>query len=316
MPWQRSPPQAGCRPARPGLPHAGQPRRFETTDEEPPLFGQWFLVVRSAGSIFCPSFCWCTGWRLGRAQFSGAVPGVGGQFFSHPGHGRHPAAPAATHFPASQYSAQRQLVVLPQVRQFPQQCQRRAHRPRRRSPELGENSATHQHLLFHLREADLHHRRVPGREQAAALVPGFFALHHALSQAFTLTFRAISTWPWVWAASRASRFPKNSNSPYVARSITEFWQRWRITLGRWMRDYLYIAFGTNRLQPSCLYLNLWTVFILSGFWHGATWNFLAWGAYHGFFLVLDRFMRAFGTTKTPCTGPSTPRPAKSTTCIE
>jgi alginate O-acetyltransferase complex protein AlgI len=84
------------------------------------------------------------------------------------------------------------------------------------------------------------------------------------------------------------QFPENFNNPYVSRSITEFWQRWHITLGRWMRDYLYIPLGGNRVKPSRLYINLWTVFILSGFWHGAAWNFIAWGAFHGFFLVLDR----------------------------
>jgi alginate O-acetyltransferase complex protein AlgI len=84
------------------------------------------------------------------------------------------------------------------------------------------------------------------------------------------------------------QFPENFNSPYISRSITEFWQRWHITLGRWMRDYLYIPLGGNRVRPSRLYVNLWTVFILSGFWHGAAWTFLAWGAYHGLFLVLER----------------------------
>ncbi|MCI1188608.1 MBOAT family protein [Hymenobacter sp. DH14] len=84
------------------------------------------------------------------------------------------------------------------------------------------------------------------------------------------------------------QFPENFNNPYVSRSITEFWQRWHITLGRWMRDYLYIPLGGNRVHPSRLYANLWTVFILSGFWHGAAWNFIAWGAYHGLFLVLER----------------------------
>ena len=84
------------------------------------------------------------------------------------------------------------------------------------------------------------------------------------------------------------QFPENFNSPYVSRSITEFWQRWHITLGRWFRDYLYIPLGGNRVHPSRLYLNLWTVFILSGFWHGAAWNFVAWGAYHGLWLVLER----------------------------
>jgi alginate O-acetyltransferase complex protein AlgI len=84
------------------------------------------------------------------------------------------------------------------------------------------------------------------------------------------------------------QFPENFNNPYISRSITEFWQRWHITLGRWMRDYLYIPLGGNRVKPTRLYLNLWTVFLLSGFWHGAAWNFIAWGAYHGLFLILDR----------------------------
>ncbi|WP_151086618.1 MBOAT family O-acyltransferase [Hymenobacter baengnokdamensis] len=84
------------------------------------------------------------------------------------------------------------------------------------------------------------------------------------------------------------QFPENFNSPYVSRSITEFWQRWHITLGRWMRDYLYIPLGGNRVNTSRLYINLWTVFILSGFWHGAAWTFIVWGAYHGFWLILDR----------------------------
>lgn len=84
------------------------------------------------------------------------------------------------------------------------------------------------------------------------------------------------------------QFPENFNNPYVSRSITEFWQRWHITLGRWMRDYLYIPLGGNRVRPSRLYLNLCTVFVLSGFWHGAAWGFVVWGAYHGIFLILDR----------------------------
>ncbi|RYU80071.1 MBOAT family O-acyltransferase [Hymenobacter persicinus] len=84
------------------------------------------------------------------------------------------------------------------------------------------------------------------------------------------------------------QFPENFNNPYISRSITEFWQRWHITLGRWMRDYLYSPLGGNRVSTGRLYANLWTVFILSGFWHGAAWNFIAWGAFHGLFLVLDR----------------------------
>ncbi|MCB0518145.1 MAG: MBOAT family protein [Lewinellaceae bacterium] len=85
------------------------------------------------------------------------------------------------------------------------------------------------------------------------------------------------------------RFPENFNNPYTARSITEFWRRWHITLGTWMRDYLYIPLGGNRVSARRIYLNLWVVFLLSGLWHGAAWNFVLWGAYHGLFLVAERW---------------------------
>jgi len=85
------------------------------------------------------------------------------------------------------------------------------------------------------------------------------------------------------------RFPENFNSPYISKNISEFWRRWHITLGSFMRDYLYIPLGGNRVSSkSRLYFNLWIVFLLSGLWHGASWNYVLWGAYHGFFLILDR----------------------------
>lgn len=84
------------------------------------------------------------------------------------------------------------------------------------------------------------------------------------------------------------RFPENFNNPYISESITEFWRRWHITLGTWMRNYLYIPLGGNRVKPVRLYFNLWLVFLLSGLWHGASWNFVIWGAWHGFFLVIER----------------------------
>lgn len=84
------------------------------------------------------------------------------------------------------------------------------------------------------------------------------------------------------------RFPENFNNPYTALSITDFWRRWHITLGAWMREYLYIPLGGNRVSKSRLYFNLWLVFLASGLWHGAAWGFIIWGAYHGFFLVIER----------------------------
>lgn len=83
-------------------------------------------------------------------------------------------------------------------------------------------------------------------------------------------------------------FPENFRSPYSSRSITEFWRRWHITLGEFMRNYLYIPLGGNRRGTARTYANLVTVFLLSGLWHGASWNFVAWGAFHGAFLVADR----------------------------
>ncbi len=84
------------------------------------------------------------------------------------------------------------------------------------------------------------------------------------------------------------KIPENFNNPYIASSVTEFWRRWHISLGKWMRNYLYIPLGGNKVSAKRLYLNLGIVFIASGFWHGASWNFILWGAYHGMFLILER----------------------------
>jgi len=83
-------------------------------------------------------------------------------------------------------------------------------------------------------------------------------------------------------------FPENFNNPYISQSITEFWRRWHMSLSRWMRDYLYISLGGNRVSVPRMYFNLIFVFLISGFWHGAEWNFILWGAFHGLFLILDR----------------------------
>lgn len=82
--------------------------------------------------------------------------------------------------------------------------------------------------------------------------------------------------------------PRNFDRPYAAQSVTEFWRRWHITLSRWFRDYLYIPLGGNRRGGVQTYVNLLAVFFLCGIWHGAKWTFVAWGLYHGFFLVVER----------------------------
>ncbi len=83
-------------------------------------------------------------------------------------------------------------------------------------------------------------------------------------------------------------FLENFNYPYVSLSIKEFWRRWHISLSSWFRDYLYIPLGGNKKGNIRTYLNLLVVFILCGFWHGANYTFLFWGAWHGLFLVLER----------------------------
>ncbi len=83
-------------------------------------------------------------------------------------------------------------------------------------------------------------------------------------------------------------FRPNFHYPYIASSVTEFWRRWHISLSSWFRDYLYIPLGGNRGGRARTYANLVTVFLLCGLWHGASWTFIAWGLYHGTFLVLER----------------------------
>lgn len=89
------------------------------------------------------------------------------------------------------------------------------------------------------------------------------------------------------------KFIENFKSPYLSLSITEFWQRWHISLSTWLRDYLYISLGGNRLGAVRTYINLLVTMLLGGLWHGANWTFIMWGALHGGFLATERF---FGVT--------------------
>jgi alginate O-acetyltransferase complex protein AlgI len=83
--------------------------------------------------------------------------------------------------------------------------------------------------------------------------------------------------------------PKNFATPYLAESITDFWRRWHISLSTWLRDYLYVPLGGNQRSRRRTYINLALVMLLGGLWHGANWTFLAWGAYHGSLLALERW---------------------------
>ena len=88
------------------------------------------------------------------------------------------------------------------------------------------------------------------------------------------------------------RFPKNFDSPYKSASITEFWQRWHISLSTWLRDYLFLSLGGNARGVARACANVFVTMLLGGLWHGAGWNFLLWGGYHGALLAIERALGA------------------------
>ena len=85
-------------------------------------------------------------------------------------------------------------------------------------------------------------------------------------------------------------FRKNFDYPYVSKSVTEFWRRWHISLSTWFREYVYIPMGGNRCSVSRNIFNLMVVWTLTGMWHGAAWNFVAWGVYYGVILVMEKYL--------------------------
>ena len=95
------------------------------------------------------------------------------------------------------------------------------------------------------------------------------------------------------------RFPENFAYPYIASSVQDFWRRWHMSLSAWFRDYVYIPLGGNRTRAGRTYFNLVLVFFLCGLWHGASWTFVAWGLFHGAFLVIERLGLAKGLAAAP-----------------
>ncbi len=85
------------------------------------------------------------------------------------------------------------------------------------------------------------------------------------------------------------RFPGNFRHPYLATSIADFWRRWHMTLSRWLRDYLYVSLGGNRVSKLMTYRNLMITMTLGGLWHGAAWTFVLWGMWHGAWLAVERY---------------------------
>ena len=94
------------------------------------------------------------------------------------------------------------------------------------------------------------------------------------------------------------RFSENFDHPYVSASITEFWRRWHISLGSWFRDYVYIPLGGNRKGATRHLFNIFVVWFLTGFWHGASWNFILWGLYFALLLTLEKFFLLKHLSKT------------------
>ena len=94
-------------------------------------------------------------------------------------------------------------------------------------------------------------------------------------------------------------FLENFNYPYIAKSVTEFWRRWHISLGTWFRDYVYIPLGGNRKGPALQLRNIALVWLLTGFWHGASWNYVLWGLYFGLLLVLEKLFLGKWLKKAP-----------------
>ena len=95
------------------------------------------------------------------------------------------------------------------------------------------------------------------------------------------------------------KFLENFKFPYISKSITEFWRRWHISLSTWFRDYVYIPLGGNRKGIKRQIINLFIVWLLTGFWHGAEWNFVIWGLYYFIFLMLEKFVFNKVLAKTP-----------------
>jgi alginate O-acetyltransferase complex protein AlgI len=98
-------------------------------------------------------------------------------------------------------------------------------------------------------------------------------------------------------------FPENFRYPYVASSVQDFWKRWHISLSSWFRDYLYIPLGGGRRSAARVYLNLTIVFFLCGLWHGASWTFIVWGAFHGVLLAINHAWRGWRGGRAPARGP-------------
>jgi alginate O-acetyltransferase complex protein AlgI len=123
-------------------------------------------------------------------------------------------------------------------------------------------------------------------EQLSSIVLGWAVLLYSLQIFFD--FSGYSDMAIGLGRMFGFKFLENFNYPYIATSIKDFWRRWHISLSTWFRDYLYIPLGGNRKGLKRVYLNLSIVFLVTGLWHGAKWNFIIWGAFHGVLLIIEK----------------------------
>ena len=130
-------------------------------------------------------------------------------------------------------------------------------------------------------------------ENPAASIPMFAAWQGAVAYSGQIyfDFSGYSDMAVGLALLFGINLPLNFNSPYQARSMIEFWRRWHMTLSRFLRDYLYVPLGGNRLGRRRRYINLLLVMVIGGLWHGASWTFVIWGALHGVFLAINHLWR-------------------------
>lgn len=131
-----------------------------------------------------------------------------------------------------------------------------------------------------------------------AVDPGHLSIYDAWLGAFCFTlqiyfdFSGYSDMAIGMARIFGFRLKENFQFPYISQNFTEFWRRWHISLSTWIREYIYIPLGGNRVSRMRMYGNLIVAFLLSGIWHGANWTFILWGIYHGLFLLADRIFLA------------------------
>ena len=130
-----------------------------------------------------------------------------------------------------------------------------------------------------------------GRD-AFSLIPGGVVWLSCISYAFQIYFDFFGYSLMAIGLGKmfGFSFPDNFNSPYCAASVTDFWRRWHITLSSWFRDYVYIPLGGNRCKPLRHIINLLVTWTLTGFWHGASWNFIIWGFYYAVLLIFEKYI--------------------------